>query len=167
MNRNTSVTAAAGRAASRQLCTFHVGELFFGVDVTSVQEVIRYQPMTPVPLASSVVSGLINLRGQIVTAIDLRRLLALPARDATALPLNVVIRGAESTVSLLVDEIGDVVNVAESTFEPPPQTLDSPASELVDGVYKLPERLILLLHTDVATRGSHVQANERDSHGHR
>jgi len=153
-------------ATARQLCTFHVGDLFFGVDVTSVQEVIRYQPMTPVPLASPVVSGLINLRGQIVTAVDLRRLLELPPRPESAAPLNVVIRGPESTVSLLVDEIGDVVDVSESTFEAPPQTLESPASELIDGVYKLPDRLILLLQTDVATRGAHLQDSERAHHGH-
>lgn len=165
MTRATIASTSSTHEAGRQLCTFHVGELFFGIDVTSVQEVIRYQPMTPVPLAS-VVSGLINLRGQIVTAIDMRRLLELPPRGESAVPLNVVIRGAESTVSLLVDEIGDVVDVSESSFEPPPQTLDSPASELVDGVYKLPDRLILLLHTDVATRGTRVQSTDGAPHGH-
>ena len=95
-----------------------------------VQEVIRYQAMTRVPLAPTVVSGLINLRGQIVTAIDLRRRLGLagPA-DEGLHPMNVVVRTDDGAVSLLVDEIGDVVEVTDDAFEPPPETLaGSPAS---------------------------------------
>jgi chemotaxis signal transduction protein len=74
--------------SSQQLCTFRLGKLFLGVPVQDVQEVIRYQEMTRVPLASNVVRGLINLRGQIVTAIDLRRRLALRDRPADRLPMN-------------------------------------------------------------------------------
>ena len=88
-----------------------------------VQEVIRYQEMTRVPLAPPVVKGLINLRGQIVTAVDLRRRLGLRERAATDLPMNVVIRTSDGAVSLLVDEIGDVVEVDDTTFERPPETV--------------------------------------------
>lgn len=127
----------------RQLCTFFLGELCFGVDVTRVQEVIRYQEMTRVPLASNVVRGLINLRGQIVTAIDMRRRLELPPADTE--PMNVVVRSEDGAVSLLVDDIGDVVEVEESCFERPPETMPARARELVRGVYKLSDRLLLLL----------------------
>src|SRR5712691_1623782 len=95
----------------RQLCTFMVGDLFFGVEVQQVQEVIRYLPMTRVPLAPRVVEGLINLRGQIVTAIDLRRRLELPERAEGQRPMNIVVRTAGGAVSLLVDDIGEVVEV--------------------------------------------------------
>src|SRR5206468_10604632 len=101
--------------------------LFFGVDVLTVQEVIRYQEMTRVPLAPPVVRGLINLRGQIVTAIDLRRQLELRERPADQLPMNVVVRTDDGAVSLLVDEIGDVLEVSEKTFERPPETLQGMA----------------------------------------
>lgn len=113
-----------------------------------VQEVIRYQEMTCVPLASSTIQGLINLRGQIVTAIDLRRRLELPARSAQELPMNVVVRCDDGAVSLLVDEIGDVVEIGDDIYERPPETLRGVARELVRGVYKLKERLLLILDTE-------------------
>ncbi len=132
----------------RQFCTFVLDGLYFGIEVKKVQEVIRYQEMTRVPLAPKVVRGLINLRGQIVTAIDLRRRLALTERPADRLPMNVVIRGDEGAMSLLVDEIGDVVEVQEETFEQPPETLNGEARELIRGAYKLKDRLLLMLDTE-------------------
>jgi purine-binding chemotaxis protein CheW len=132
----------------KQFCTFYLDKLLFGVEVGKVQEVIRYQEMTPVPLAPPVVSGLINLRGQIVTALDLRRRLDMPEREAEKLPLNVVVRTGEEAVSLLVDEIGDVLEVDDDTFEAPPETLQGEARELIRGVYKLKDRLLLMLDTE-------------------
>ena len=129
----------------RQYCTFHAGDLYFGICVSEVQEVLLYQDMVRVPLASPVVRGLINLRGQIVTAIDLRRRLGLPDRALGIDPMNVVIRTDDGAVSLLVDEIGDVVEVDERMFETPPETLSGNARELIVGVYKLDGRLLLVL----------------------
>lgn len=135
-------------AEVRQLCTFHVDDLYLGVDVMEVQEVIRYQEMTVVPLAPDVVRGLINLRGQIVTALDLRRMLGLQPLADGELPANVVIRdAADEAVSLLVDQIGDVVDIDQDDFEPVPLTLSGPARGLVLGAFKLPDRLLLELDT--------------------
>lgn len=134
----------------RQYSTFAVGDLFFGVDVGRVQELIRYQEMTPVPLASPVVGGLINLRGQIVTAIDLRVRLGLPPRTSERLPMNVVLRTDDGAVSLMVDEIGDVLDVTPDSFEAPPETLAGISRELILGAHKLDERLLLVLDTDRA-----------------
>jgi len=133
---------------TKQFCTFFVNDLFFGVEVLKVQEVIRYQGMTRVPLAPATIQGLINLRGQIVTAIDLRRRLELPPRDAEQLPMNVVVRSDDGAVSLLVDEIGDVVEIQDDIYEHPPETLKGVARELVQGVYKLKEQLLLILDTE-------------------
>lgn len=135
---------------NKQYATFHLDGLFLGVEVRQVQEVIRYQPMTPVPLAPAMIQGLINLRGQIVTAVDLRRRLALPPRPAEQLPMNVVVRGDDGAVSLLVDEIGDVVEIQDDAYERPPETLSGTARELVTGVYKLRDRLLLILDTERA-----------------
>lgn len=132
----------------RQFCTFTLDGLLFGVEVMKVQEVIRYLGLTRVPLAPSVVRGLINLRGQIVTAIDLRRRLDMPERPAEQTPMNVVIRTEEEAVSLLVDEIGDVREVDEETFERPPETLRGIGRELILGAYKLKDRLLLVLDTE-------------------
>lgn len=134
-----------------QFCTFYLDGLYLGVGVRQVQEVIRYQEMTRVPLAPNVVSGLINLRGQIVTAIDLRRRLGLPDRPADELPMNVVVRSDDGAVSLLVDEIGDVVEVDEDTFERAPETLRGVARELIRGVYKREGELLLVLDNNRAT----------------
>src|SRR5262249_16078412 len=135
-------------ADERQYCTFYIDGHYFGLDVLKVQEVIRSQHMTPVPLAPAAVRGLINLRGQIVTAVDLRERLKLAPRQSDQEPVNVVVRTDDGAVSLLVDEIGDVLEMPESLFERPPETMDPAARELVLGAYKLPERLLLILDTE-------------------
>ncbi|HEX9454737.1 MAG TPA: chemotaxis protein CheW [Candidatus Binatia bacterium] len=135
---------------TNQYATFYLDRHLFGVEVGKVQEVIRYQEMTRVPLADSVVTGLINLRGQIVTALDLRRRLAMSDRAEGKLPMNVVVRTGEEAVSLLVDEIGDVIEVEESSFESPPETLQGEARALIRGAYKLSGQLLLILDTEKA-----------------
>jgi purine-binding chemotaxis protein CheW len=146
---------------SRQFCTFRLDGHFLGVEVERVQEVIRYQEMTPVPLAAAAVSGLINLRGQIVTAVDLRQCLGMPPRPEGKLPMNVVVRANERAVSLLVDEIGDVLDVPGDAFEQSPTTLDKVDRSLFTGVYKLDDKLLLVLDTDKAVaRGITPVASE-------
>lgn len=137
-----------------QFATFTLDGLHFGVEVLKVQEVLRHQPMTRVPLAPPVVEGLINLRGQIVTALDLRRRLTLSPRAGGELPMNVVVRTADGVVSLLVDEIGDVVEVGDDEFEPAPERLTRALTSLVTGVYKLKNHLLLVLDVE---RAVHVE----------
>jgi len=96
-------------AQTHQFCTFYLDKLMFGVELQKVQEVLRNLELTGIPLAPEVVSGLMNLRGQIITAIDLRRRLELTNRPEGMLPMNVVVRSDDGAISLLVDEIGDVV----------------------------------------------------------
>ncbi len=143
-------------AIERQFCTFHLGALFIGIEVQQVQEVIRRQAMTRVPLAPRAVRGLINLRGQIVTAIDLRERLGLPPRSDEHEPMNVVVRTDEGAVSLLVDEIGDVLETEEAQYEPLPPTLSPESRELIRGVYKLPDRLLLILDTEKVLAMEHA-----------
>lgn len=145
---------------SRQFCTFYVDGLFLGIDVQQIQEVIRYQAMTRVPLAAAAISGLINLRGQIVTAIDLRCRLGLPLRKAEETPMNVVVRDGDNAVSLLVDRIGDVLEVDEDLFELPPSTVRVSVRGLIVGAYKLPDRLLLVLDTEQALAESDSRAVE-------
>ena len=133
-------------ANMQQFCTFFLQNQYFGVPVEKVQEVIRYQDMTRVPLGPEVVRGLINLRGQIVTAIDLRRRLGMDQRHESELPMNVVVRNEDGAVSFLVDEIGDVIQVERNAREAPPETLQGPTRAMVVGVYKLPHQLLLELN---------------------
>jgi len=136
--------------SAHQFCTFYLDQLLFGLELKGVQEVMRSLEMTHVPLAPAVVSGLINLRGQIVTAIDLRRRLELQVRPAELLPMNVVVRSNEGAVSSLVDEIGDVVEVEDSSLEPAPEMLPPSIRSMIRGVHKLEDKLLHVLDTERA-----------------
>lgn len=148
----------------KQFCTFYVDDLFMGVEVAKVQEVLRYQEMTSVPLSPPTVSGLINLRGQIVTAIDLRKRLDLNDRPEGQLPMNVVVRTNEGVVSMLVDSIGDVLEVPDHAFETPPETIDGITRHLVLGVYKLSDNLLLILDTEKAVNLESVPDEAKVKH---
>jgi purine-binding chemotaxis protein CheW len=133
-----------------QLSTFVVNGYLFGVEVATVQEVIRCQSMTRVPLAPPAFGGLVNLRGQVIAAIDLRRRLGFPDRTAGELPMDVIVRTRDGLVCLLVDQIGNVVDVSEEAFEEPPDTLLGIARALIRRVYKLDDTLVLSLDVEGA-----------------
>jgi purine-binding chemotaxis protein CheW len=132
---------------SRQYATFEVAGQLFGLDVAKVQEVLSFHEYTPVPLAPSSVGGLFNLRGQVIAAVDLRVQLGLPARELGGPAMNVIVRTEEESVSLLVDRIGEVVDLDDVSFEPPPDTLTGRSRELITGAFKLDGRLMLALDT--------------------
>ena len=134
-------------AIEKQFCTFYLDKYCFGIDVLEIQEVFRYQEMTMVPLAPEDISGLINLRGQIITAINLRLRLGMQPRPADRVPMNVVVRTQDEVVSLWVDQIGDVMEVSEEFYEKAPETIQGAMKELITGVYKLKDRLLLILDT--------------------
>lgn len=132
-------------ATSGQLATFRLDGDLYGVEVEHVQEVLRSQQLTRVPLAPSAVAGLINLRGQVVTAIELRERLGRPPRPEGTDAVVIVVRLHGEAVSLLVDSIADVVDVDAKDFEAPPDTLEGQARDLIRGAYKLDGKLLLAL----------------------
>jgi purine-binding chemotaxis protein CheW len=129
----------------RQFATFEVADQLFGVEVDTVQEVLSYNEYTPVPLAPPAVGGLFNLRGQVIAAVDLRVRLGLARQALDGPVMNVILRGDGEPVSLLVDRIGEVVDLDDEAFEPPPDTLSEPIRELVVGTFKMDGRLMLAL----------------------
>lgn len=129
-------------------CTFRLADLYIGIEVMRVQEVLRSQGTTAVPLTSAIVGGLMNLRGEIVTTVDLRCRLGFEPAAGPDEPMNVVIRNGDGVISLLVDEIDDVIEVDDDAFEPAPATLPTPLRDLLLGVYKLDGRLLLVLDAD-------------------
>ena len=141
----TAATEARATATSGQLGTFRLDGDLYGVEVEHVQEVLRSQQLTRVPLAPTAVAGLINLRGQVVTAIELRERLGRPPRPEGTDAVVIVVRLHGEAVSLLVDAIADVVDVESRDFELPPDTLDGSARELIRGAYKLSGQLLLAL----------------------
>lgn len=143
------VTATPGGNSSvQQYATFYIDGMFYGVEVLRVQEILRPQRMTRVPRAPGLVQGLINLRGQIVTAIDMRRRLQLTERAAGQTSMNLVVRGEGRAVSLLVDEIGDVIEVNNETLEAPPPNFTDEQRRVITGIHKLDGSLLLVLDVD-------------------
>lgn len=138
------------RTLPRQYCTFTVAGLTFGLAVDQVQEVLRHQEMTVVPKAPESIRGLINLRGQIVTAVDLRIRLDLPPRPDDALPMNVIVRAGTEVVSLLVDDIGDVMDADGLELEDVPANLPPTVASALLGVVSLPTSILLVLDADRA-----------------
>ena len=141
----TAATDIRSSGTGTQLVAFRLDGDLYGVEVAHVQEVLRSHRLARVPLAPPTVAGLINLRGQVVTAIDLRERLGRPARPEGGDAIAVVIRVDGEVISLLVDSIVDVVRVDPVDFEPPPDTLDGQARALIRGAYKLEDRLLLAL----------------------
>ena len=134
----------------KQFCTFYLDDLLVGIDVLKVQEIILPQEITDIPMAPFAIRGLINLRGQVVTAIDMRKWLGFDPLASEENTMNVVIRAEDDTVSFLVDSIGDVLEPTEDSFELPPATLEEKIRELMTGVYKLKDDFLLVLDTDKA-----------------
>ena len=139
---------------SQQICTFFLADLCLGIPVEQVQEVLSRQTLTPVPLAPPAIRGLINLRGQIVTVIDLRRCWELPDRESSAAVTHIIVQTGAEVLSLLVDKMRGVEDVDETQFEPPPDTLRGGSRELITGTYKLPQQLLLVLNVDAVAAGS-------------
>ncbi len=128
-------------AETRQFSTFLIADQLYGIDVMKVQEITRALPMTKVPLAPPFVYGLINLRGQISTAIGLRELFGIKGQVPED-PLNVVCRLEEVLASFLVDRIGDVIEVSMKDFEPVPETVPEETRRYIEGIYKIPGFLL-------------------------
>lgn len=133
-----------------QFCTFFLNEIYFGIDVMQVQEVIRYQETTPVPLAANDIRGLINLRGQIITVIELKRRLEMNQEITTEeeTSFNIILENHSQPVSLLVDKMGDVVEVDDKDFEPTPATLKGKISQMLYGAYKFENEFLLILDVE-------------------
>lgn len=144
-NAEAESGAVVKGTGSKQFSTFYIAGGLYGLDVASVQEVTKTLPMTKVPLSPTFVYGLINLRGQIATAIGLRDLFHLTKENCPEEPMNVVCKGEGLLLSLLVDQIGDVLEVDETLFEPTPDTLSESVSKFMTGVYKTPSALLSIL----------------------
>ncbi len=130
---------------SMTVVTFHVGPALCGAAVGSVQEVLRQQELTPIPLASAVTPGLLHLRGQILTGIELRSVFDLEPRESQSKPVCVIVREGESAASLLADRIGEVVEVEPETLQSPPAHWNGPIREYLRGVTDRDGQLLMLL----------------------
>ena len=132
-----------------QLCGFKIMDGQYAIPVLEVQEVVKPQKVTPVPLGPAYVDGLINLRGQIVTAINLRVMFGLPRNEnAESSYMNIIVRSGDGLYALVVDEIMDVMDISNTTFEETPDMIDDKLKDYIRGVFKLEKKLLTLLNLD-------------------
>lgn len=141
---STEVKSDGTSAHSKQFSTFYIANRLYGIDVTEVQEVAKALPVTSIHLAPKYVLGLINLRGQIATAIGLQELFELD-EESTTQKMSVVCKCDGSLLSLMVDQIGDVIEVSEENFEDVPLTVDPVIRKFLKGVYKTSDSILSII----------------------
>jgi len=125
--------------------TFWVGDFYFGIRTSDVVELTKGLEITPVPLGPIGIAGFINLRGQIVTGIDVRTRLRMEARPPNDKTMSIFFRNEGTLYGLLVDIVSDILELDDTTFEAAPSNLPGEAQELITGVHKLSTRLLLIL----------------------
>lgn len=133
------------KEGSKDFVTIRLAGQLLGIPVLAVQDVIKLQNVTPVPLAPSWVAGVLNLRGRIVTAIDLRDRLGMPKRMQGEKAMSVVVDFKGESYSLIIDSVGEVLSLPDSLFEKNPVTLDQRWREVSDGIYRLDDELLVVL----------------------
>lgn len=145
----TTIAADSGdetdQKDTEQFVTLTIEGQLFGVPVLSVQDVLAPQKITPIPLAAEGVAGALNLRGRIVTAIDVRRRLNLPPRGKDDECMYVVVELGNELYSLMIDSVGEVLSLPVDRYEKTPATLDDRWREVCAGVYRLEEELLVVL----------------------
>ena len=146
--KKKSEDAAEASGDSQEFVTMTIHGQLFGIPVLSVQDVLGPQKITRIPLASGEVAGALNLRGRIVTAIDVRRRLGLPPNEDDAKSMSVVVDFRGELYSLIIDSVGEVLSLPTDSFERNPATLDPAWREVSLGVHRLEKQLLVIL--DVA-----------------
>ena len=140
--------AGAEDAAAEVYLTLTVAETMCGVPVLAVRDVLTTQAITRIPLAPPEVAGSLNLRGRIVTAVDLRRRLGLPPRVTGTAGMSVVVERDGELYSLLVDQVGDVVPLPRAGRAAKPPTLDPLWRDVAADVHRMDDRLVILLDVE-------------------
>ncbi len=131
--------------STNQFSTFLVDDRLYGVNIRVVQEITKSMSVTEVPLSPAHIKGLINLRGQIATAVGLRELFEINPSDKESGKINVVCKSESYLHSLVVDEVGDVLELDDILFDPTPETVSLSVSKFMSGVYKLPDNLLSVI----------------------
>jgi len=132
-------------AGSKEVLTINIAGQKFGVPVLEVEDVLGPQKVTKIPLAPPEVAGSLNLRGRIVTAIDVRCSLGMERREIADKQMSVVVEHKDELYSLVIDSVGDVLNLKDSDFEKNPATLDALWRDISVGIYRLEDELLVIL----------------------
>jgi purine-binding chemotaxis protein CheW len=139
---------ASGRSGELQIVVFELAGDHYGLDIGRLFEIIRHQPVTPVPRSPAYVKGVVNLRGRIIPVIDLRTRFGMPPAEPTKETRIVVADISATHVGLMVDSVSEVTVVPADLVEPTPGVATGVDAEFLRGIAKLGNRLILLLELD-------------------
>ncbi len=155
-----TVQAENKQAANKtvELATFYVGDSLCGMDILKVQEINKLLEMTEVPLAPDYVKGILNLRGQIVTVIDLGKKLNLSDAEASGDTRNIIVNSNGEYIGLLVHKIGDVERTEEENIEPPPANIGGIQGRYFEGVFKKENSLIGILNVEEILKDDNAQS---------
>jgi purine-binding chemotaxis protein CheW len=146
-----TVATAEKRAASTsdlQFATFYVGDLLLGVDIRQVQEINHQLDVTPVPRSPDYVRGVINLRGEVATVVDLRRVLGLDPAEATRESRNLIVHWQNESIGLWVDRIADILTVSAGEISPSPSNVDGVDGRFFHGVYTMESEIVVILNIE-------------------
>ncbi|MBX3424639.1 MAG: purine-binding chemotaxis protein CheW [Pirellulales bacterium] len=146
------------RTSEVQFATFYVGDILLGIDIRYVQEINRQLAVTRVPHAPPEVRGVINLRGDVATVIDLRRVLDLPPAELTRDSRNLIVNFDGESIGLLVDRISDILTISEDQIEPPPANVSGLDGRLLAGVHTMKSSIVVLLDIEQALSDSHLMS---------
>ena len=137
-----------GDGDSDEFVTMKIFDQLFGIPVLKVQDVLGPQKINRIPLAPPEVAGALNLRGRIVTAIDIRKRLGLPPRPEGDEGMNVVVEQGSELYSLVIDTVGEVLSLSSADFERNPSNLDEVWREVTAGIYQLDGKLMVVMDID-------------------
>jgi purine-binding chemotaxis protein CheW len=139
-----------------QFCTFYLGEKTYGLEILSIQEIVRHLEITPVPHSPPFVAGLANLRGRIVVAVDLRNLFGMPRLPRPQEPINIILSSEEESLSLLADRAGEVIDFGDEAMVAPLSQQREQTSDLVKGVFKLKDTLLNIIDAEAIFKNRNV-----------
>lgn len=151
MNNSMQKQSVAGAAAEIEVATFFVADLLLGIPIHEVEEISRHCAVTPVPGAPESVCGVMSLRGEVVTVLDLRVVLGIGKTECTRQTRNVIVHAAGERIGLLVDRVADVVHCATADLLPPPANLSGAECTMFQSVYRMESELLVLLDVAAVT----------------
>lgn len=154
----TSKKQGDGLDKQLQLVSFEVGPALLALDISSIQEINRNLQLTAVPQSPDIVRGVTNLRGEVVTILDLRVVMGMPAGEISTTGRNLIIKRDGELIGLLVDRVADIMTIGASETSPPPSNLQGVPRKLIHSVYQAPARLVMLLDLDEALQACNETA---------
>jgi purine-binding chemotaxis protein CheW len=153
-----TVTSLLTSNETHEYATFYLGDMLLGIDILRMREINRQLEVTSVPHAPDYVSGVVNLRGDVVTILDLRQILGLEPREITPQSRNIIVNTSSEQIGLLVDRIADVISAQSDEIDPPPANLHGVDGKYFAGIYKKEAELLVILDIERVVAAENIHS---------